>query len=343
MSSAPVCTPAKLVATQTSLVNNFAQSAGLPVPLSLYLFNDCGAPVLNAQAGVDFSNGDPSLTLIPVGPGGIYWGTWTPLNASSQVVVSTRATAPGFSTTTTQVTGQVTGSSVPILTAGGTVHVFDSVVGAALSPGTIVEIYGSNFANQSTAASTVPLPISLGGASVTIGGYPAPLYYAGPSQIDAEIPTELAPGGVYQVVVTSGGGQSTPGSIATAAVSPGIAAYGNGAAIAQHADYSLVTEASPAAPGEYIVIYLSGMGLTNDTVADGAASPSNPLGQPLVAPTLTFNGSSIPIYFSGLTPGYVGLYQTNFQVPASIPNGDISLVVSQNGSASNSTILPVHN
>ncbi|HWE50080.1 MAG TPA: putative Ig domain-containing protein [Bryobacteraceae bacterium] len=341
--SGPACSPTSLVATQVSLVNNFAQSTGLPVPLSLYLFDDCGAPVLNAQAGVDFSNGDPSLTLTQVGSTGIYWGTWTPLNAASQAAVSARATAPGLTAAATQVTGEVTGSSIPTLTEGGTVHVFDSVVGAALSPGTIVEIYGSNLAAQSSPATTVPLPLSLGGASVTIGGYPAPLYYAGPNQIDAQIPVELTKSGRYQVVVASGGGQSTPGTIATAPVSPGIAAYGNGAVIAQHADYSLVTESSPAAPGEYVVIYLSGMGLTNAVVADGAASPSDPLGKPLTVPTLTLNGISIPIYFAGLTPGYVGLYQMNFQIPAGTPNRDLSLVVSQNGQTSNSTVLPVHN
>ncbi|HWE49792.1 MAG TPA: hypothetical protein VG273_08390, partial [Bryobacteraceae bacterium] len=64
---------------------------------------------------------------------------------------------------------------------------------------------------------------------------------------------------------------------------------------------------------------------------------------PLVAPTLTLNGASIPIYFSGLTPGYVGLYQMNFQIPANAPDGDLALVVSQGDAASNSTILPVHN
>ena len=42
------------------------------------------------------------------------------------------------------------------------------------------------------------------------------------------------------------------------------------------------------------------------------------------APTLTLNGSSVPVLFAGLTPGLVGLYQINMQVPAGLPWGRIA-------------------
>jgi uncharacterized protein (TIGR03437 family) len=156
------------------------------------------------------------------------------------------------------------------------------------------------------------------------------------------VPFELLPGDQYEVIVETAGAFSTPGSIQVIAAAPGIAAFPNGMIIAQHADYSLVTTASPAIPGEYIVIYLAGMGLTNVPVADGAPSPSIPLASPLIAPTLTLNGVVVPSSFAGLTPTFVGLYQMNLQVPLSTPNGNVTLVVSQSGVASNSTILPVH-
>ncbi len=205
-----------------------------------------------------------------------------------------------------------------------------------------MEIYGSNLSSQALSASVVPLPESLGGTSVTIGGVQAPLYYVSPLQINAQVPFELTTGGMYQVVVTSTSGQSTPGSIATTAVSPGIAAYASGAVIAQHADYSLVTESSPAQPGEAIIFYLVGLGPTNNAVASGTASPVSPLAQTVNTPVLTLNGEKVPVAFAGLTPGS-GLYQINFQVPPDAPNGDLPLVVSQGGTPANPTILPVHN
>ena len=95
-------------------------------------------------------------------------------------------------------------------------------------------------------------------------------------------------------------------------------------------------------PGEYLVFYMSGLGATTTPVASGTASPASPLALPVTNPVLTLNGTNVPILFSGLTPGLVGLYQVNFQVPANAANGDLQLVVSQAGATSNVTILPVH-
>jgi uncharacterized protein (TIGR03437 family) len=60
-------------------------------------------------------------------------------------------------------------------------------------------------------------------------------------------------------------------------------------------------------------------------------------------PLVTVNGAGGSVSFAGLAPGYVALYQINFQVPPTAPNGDQSLSVSQNGVASNAAVLPVHN
>jgi uncharacterized protein (TIGR03437 family) len=38
----------------------------------------------------------------------------------------------------------------------------------------------------------------------------------------------------------------------------------------------------------------------------------------------------------------VGLYQMNFQVPAGLPAGNLTITVSQNGQPSNQTVLPYH-
>ena len=250
---------------------------------------------------------------------------------------------PGVNSVVNSVSGQVVAGSVPLLTPGGTLHIYDPLPGGALGQGTVLQIYGSNFSASSAQATALPLPTTLGGTSVTIGGIAAPLYYVGPNQIDAQLPHELTPGNSYQVMVNSNGVLSMPDTIHVTTATPGIAAFASGQIVAQHADYSLVTESSPAVPGEYLVIYLSGLGLTDNILADGAQTPPSPALTPLIAPTLTLNGVSIPIYFSGLTPGYAGLYQMNFQIPLNTPNGDIQLVVSQGGSASNRAILPVHN
>jgi uncharacterized protein (TIGR03437 family) len=293
---------------------------------------------------VTFSNGDPPLVLTPDGStSGTYAGTWTPRSTSSQVTVTGQASAPYFPAASVLITGEVTPDSVPVINPNGTVHVFAPQVGASLAPGSIVAIYGSNFAAGATPSSVTPLTTSLGGTSVLIGGIPAPLYYVGPGQINAQVPFELTAGETYQVVVNANGALSTPATIQLTPASSEIAIYAaTGEIIAQHAaDYSLVTQASPAVPGEYIIFYLAGMGQTNNPVPTGAPTPTSPLANPLVAPTLTLNGTPVPVAFVGLTPTAVGLYQIDFQVPLGTPGGDLELVVSQSGVPTNLTILPV--
>jgi len=100
-----------------------------------------------------------------------------------------------------------------------------------------------------------------------------------------------------------------------------------------HADGSLVTQGSPARGGEELVAYAVGLGFTTPSIPTGQAAPTatptaetfaldfnfrpNALAtEPLsfVAPNLFPADLSVPL-FSGLAPGYVGLYQVNFVVP----------------------------
>jgi uncharacterized protein (TIGR03437 family) len=341
------CVPAHLVPTQTGLVNTFAQPTAWPTPLTILLVNDCGAPVTNALVVAAFSNGDPPLALIPADTStGTYSGTWTPRATAQQVTIVTTASATGFPTATMQISGQVTPNVAPILNQNGTLDAFAIAAepGVPVSPGAIVQIYGSNLAAQPTPASTIPLPFSLNQTSVFIGGLQAPLYFVSPGQINAQIPFELPAGKPYQVIVNANGELSSPNTIQLSPDAPGIAQFAAGQIIAQHPDGSLVLETSPAAPNEYLVMYVAGMGLTNQTVASGTASPSTTLASALDNVTLTLNGTPVTnIIYAGLTPTLVGLYQVNFQVPANVPNGDLVLMMTQTSGVSNSTILPVHN
>lgn len=336
------CTPSKLVPAEVGLVDNFAEQAGWPTPLVVNVLDDCGNAKADAQVVVTFSNGDPPLLLSPRDTtSGAFVGTWTPQSISRQITITSQASDTGFKPASIQITGEVTTNSAPILAQNGTVHIFTSQVGTALAPGEIVAIYGTNLAGGIMGSPTVPLSMSLGGTSVIIGGIQVPLYFVSSGQINAQVPFELAPG-TYQILANTNGALSTPVSIQLGAVSPEIAVYSTGNIIAQHAaDYSLVTEASPAVPGEILIFYLAGMGSTTTPVQSGVASPSSPLANATATPTLTLNGNPVPTIFAGLTPTAVGLYQIDFQVPANTPGGDLPLIVSQAGTATNMTILPV--
>ena len=112
------------------------------------------------------------------------------------------------------------------------------------------------------------------GTFMLVGGLQAPLYYVNPGLLNVQIPFELAPNRQYSILVSSNGALTVPQTIDVVGLQPGMAAYADGSVIAQHfPSYSLVNAASPAAPGESLVIYLVGMGPTNPSVASGNPTP----------------------------------------------------------------------
>jgi uncharacterized protein (TIGR03437 family) len=323
-------------------VSNFSAPTAWPTVLAIKLVNDCGSPVANGQVVATFSNGDPPLPMVAAQTTtGLYSGTWTPRKSSGQVTVQARATAPGLPPATTQIVGAVVPNSAPVLNPHGTLHSFAPKLGAPLAPGTIAQIYGENLAAQTAVATAIPLPTSIGGTSVLIGGIAAPLYFVSAGQINAQVPFDLDPTQQYQILVQANGALTTPDTVQMSQATPGLAAFPDGALIAQHQDGTLVSPTAPAKPGEYLVTYLAGMGGTDNAVVTGAASPSSPLARPSFAPSLTLDGKPLPILFAGLTPGLVGLYQMNFQLPDDTPAGTLRLTVSQSGTSSNVTELPV--
>ncbi len=83
-------------------------------------------------------------------------------------------------------------------------------VSGPLAPGAVVSIFGANLARKTAVAAAPPLPLTLADTSVSIGGYPAPLYYVSPTQINAVVPAEVEPGKAL-LSVTSEGQQRVAG------------------------------------------------------------------------------------------------------------------------------------
>ena len=100
--------------------------------------------------------------------------------------------------------------------------VVQSVVSSAtfqsggFAPGTIATVFGLNLTTATMTATTLPLPISFGGASATIGGIAVPFYYVSPTQVNLEIPPGLPTGPVQLKFTSRGATVSYPINISTA-------------------------------------------------------------------------------------------------------------------------------
>lgn len=337
---AGACSPSKLAITLGNLTTSFDVPAGFPAMLSVQLTDNCNSAVTNASVVAEFSNGDPPLTLAGDGVTDVYTESWQPGVAQPNMSVTIRANVSPYPEASLVLTGNVESNVAPILNRGGTVNNSNPQLDAPLAPGTVVALFGSNLASQPLSPGVIPLLTNISGSFVLVGGNQLPLYYASPTQINAELPVDLPLNRPQAVIVGVGGAYSLPDTINLTAVSPGVAAYSTGGVIAQHADFSLVNAGHPAHPGEVLVMYLVGMGATNPSTPTGQQA-TGPLEPAVVQPTVTVDGQTAAVSFAGLTPGGIGLYQINFQVPPNARSGTLNLAVSQGDIAANTTTVPV--
>lgn len=227
--------------------------------------------------------------------------------------------------------------SGPRISAGGVLNAASYT--AETAPGALFSIFGAELATGAEQATAMPWPLTLAGASVTVNGRAAPLYYAGPNQINAQVPYET-PLGPVQVIVSMGQTYSAPAPLTVNVAAPGIFQSSLGRALAQNADYSLNGPENPAVAGSVITVYLTGQGLLDHAIATGAAAPLETLSKPVLPVAATMGGQAAEVLFLGMTPGLVGLAQANVRIPA-LPEGDHPLVVTVGTSASEPALITV--
>jgi uncharacterized protein (TIGR03437 family) len=257
------------------------------------------------------------------------------IQAAGEGIARVSGTAAGY---------QPLDGAVQVSRAGAATNGASFAVGAPVTPGSIVSVFGSNFAAAPASASSVPLPVTLGSTSVTIGGVPAPLFFVSPNQINLQVPFTVI-GSYAPLVVSNGGATAATLPLLLSRASPGLftaSQDGKGAAAVLHAaDGAPVTASAPARAGEFLSIFASGLGAVAPAVASGAAASGTSLSRTRQTPTVTIGGRSAPVSFSGLAPGFVGLYQVNVQVPAGVSGAALPLVVTLRGVASNTATLVV--
>jgi uncharacterized protein (TIGR03437 family) len=242
-----------------------------------------------------------------------------------------------------------------------------------VTPGQVVTLFFRNVTPfrdgtlRSAEAKTAPLPTVLGGLSVQtnqpplsfpifavrqendcidVQGNPACLL----TSLRVQVPFNLQPAGELELVLLVDGEASRSFRLAQITDNAHVLTScdltwetkwdTSCSRLTFHADGTVVTEKSPAYPGESIVVYLWGLGVTTPSVPSGEPSPpgvvltqvpgvpavrarllDGPLVNPTAIPAFYSREDSadpgLPIEFVGLTPGQIGLYQINLKLPKS--------------------------
>ncbi len=187
-----------------------------------------------------------------------------------------------------------------------------------VSPGSAVRLQGTGLAAPEDATASV---------RVRIGGLDAPVQSAAAGEVWVQTPWEVAvqDAATFEYISGDSPFETGPGTVAVPAVSPYCftASDANGFyCIAVHQDWSgLVTRDSPAVAGEVITMYFTGLGPVSPVVATGAAGPVDPLARVTGALSCQFwdgGPNDARIFFAGLAPTMVGIYQVSLEVPTGL-------------------------
>jgi uncharacterized protein (TIGR03437 family) len=245
--------------------------------------------------------------------------------------------------------------STPAVSSGGVLNGASFATGQPVAPGSLVSIFGTNLASTSSAATSVPLSTSLGGVKVTFNNIAAPLNYVSGGQINAQMPFELTGSSTAQVVVTNNGTASAPQSLQVASIAPGVFALGGGQAVAYgNSDYmfaapagsipGLTTHPAKILDPQTLVILATGLGPVSPSIADGVGDPTT-IHNTTTMPVVMVGNVAAQVVFSGILPGFPGVYQINIIIQSGTPTGNaIPLQIQMGGiTTSNSTTIAVSN
>lgn len=185
-----------------------------------YTYTVQGSDTLDSVAAglvnlINANGGDPNVVAVNAGNGTVLLNSRQSLLPNDAISLSASASA---------------GAQISVATSGSYLTGGNAAV---IAPGTIVSITGQNLTNGDTAGDTgaptsgAALPTSLAGAQVFMDGRPAPLIYASPRQIRAQVPytfSDSTSASIYVRTARKDGSISITNatSIIIAAANPGL-------------------------------------------------------------------------------------------------------------------------
>ncbi len=233
-----------------------------------------------------------------------------------------------------------------------------SLVATPLAPGALVTIRAPGLANETESveeSSNEPLPTRLANVEVYLNGSPLPLLAVSPDEIQAQFPYDLAgatAGSLYVRSVRENGSAlvSSAAAVQIVPASPGIFAIGtreprNGLLLHLSNEQDgeggpakgvPITDDSPAAPGEVVTVWASGLGLV------GAGDAASTDGETVLPVRALVNGEPAEVLSARLPRGAVGIYEVAVALPAGIAaSAEVRLQLVENAVLSNTVVFPV--
>jgi uncharacterized protein (TIGR03437 family) len=226
-------------------------------------------------------------------------------------------------------------------------------VNRPLAPGVIASIFaqGAEFGrerkNFNESENPLPLPVHLADIEVLLDNQAVPLLFVSPQQINFVVPWNAPVFGTAELFVVSRSTGQVLGTvnIPMAEASPALftlTSTGSGQVAALNSDDTVNGPSTPVGAGTVISMYGTGQGRLAGAPPDGA--PAQGIISTEERPRVILNGVAVPddhVLFSGLAPGFVGVWQINVRIPETQASGNaVPVVVQFKGVSSNNPQLP---
>jgi minor extracellular serine protease Vpr len=325
----------------------------IPAPyggvLGIRVIDRYGASVANAPVHwAEVQGGGQVLS------GAQYTNTTTDSNgvAFATVVLGSAAGTQQFSATVAGLAVDFTGNArlAPSITAGGIVDAASFTAGRPVAPGSIISIFGAHLSDIAGQEPQLPLPLGIGGVAFSFDipsaaiSLPAHFHYVSPTQLNVQVPWELANYSSATVKVILNYTYSAEYTLNLATYAPGFFSYqSNGQPVAAALDLgnTEISASHPVTRGSTVVLFLNGLGPVDHQPADGWPA-TDASSTTLAIPSITIGGQPATVTFSGLAPGYVDLYQVNAVVPTGIGTGAQPITCSIGGVSCQTVTLYVN-
>ena len=320
----------------------YAASPGLVPAAQTFQIGNTGSGALGWTASVSggswatvspSSGVAPSTVTVTVNPAGLPTGIHRATIQMDALLSSNATNSPKRIEVVFRV-------ATPTIHAGGVLNGASFATPASLSPGSLVSVFGTNLAPGTATATQLPLPTSLNGAEVLVNGAPVPLLYVSPAQINFQMPFEVS-GSTASIAVRASGLTSATATVPLANEAPGIfraTSVSPTAGTVLNEDGTLNISLNPARAGSILQIFATGLGRVSPAVITGqTGATAEPLNRVLTPTNVLIDGAPAEVIFAGLAPGFVGLYQVNVRLPASVPTGNVTVVI-QAGSRNSNTV-----
>ncbi|MGH9672637.1 MAG: FG-GAP-like repeat-containing protein, partial [Bryobacteraceae bacterium] len=223
---------------------------------------------------------------------------------------------------------------------------------APIAPASIVSAFGQGLAAMTMAADSVPLPVTLGGASVLVedsrgAQYPAPLFFVSPGQVNYLLPPDVFPGPVRITITPGTGSPKLGGTLVTEVAAALFTLNAERLAAAQVLRVSAGGEQTVEAvfrvesgtrivaepidlgpPSDQVYLLLYGTGIRPQAGAAGVRA--------------TVGGIPATVLYAGPQGGFEGLDQVNLLLPRLLAGrGSVEVVLTIGEAESNAVRVTI--